>query len=1049
MPDNAFPSPAAVPSSAAVLERMERALRRRMLLGVGLWTLLVLASLILGVRAHQRDALENAELVANAYVDKDLMFRAWVTRHGGVYVKPSEQTLPNPWLQVPDRDVVTRDGMALTLVNPAYATREVLEEFSSKTGIRGHLTSLKLKNPNNAPDEWEVLALKRLDRGLPFVSEQLGEGDGQVLRLMRPVFMEKGCMSCHADMGIPVGGVRGGLSVSLPMAPYQAIEADSLRMSLISHGGFWLLGLLGLGMVYPRGREGLRVRAQAEFLRFREARRATAVLSLSERFDSLGEADLIREGLETAEALSESRLGFFHFVNEDQTSLELSAWTRETLHHCQAVYDSHYPLDQAGVWADCARQRRPIIHNDYGALPNKRGLPEGHAPLNRLLTVPVIEGGLVRVIMGVGNKTEPYESQDEELLQTLANDIWRMVQRKRAETRLRASERLLREAQQVAHMGSWSLDHGSGEMVWSEEVFRILGLEPGSVKAELASLLGGLPPEEQARVKAQLEAAMAEHREYRSTLRLTLPEGGVKKVLIQGLTNYTPGGQPRTTVGTLQDVSEQERIESLRRSEANLTALFENTERMIWSVDTQLHLVVGNNRFLAFMEEQTGGRLAPGSGIPFESLAEPLAQAWRQGYEGALAGQEQQVEVQLPGTGGQPCWLEFQFVPIHDDEDRLAGVTVFGLDFTGRKQEDAARLEAMVHMQRLLGELETLHSQTLLVNNLNDLLQSCRDEGEAYSVISLALGELFPRCHGCLALVQEGGDLERVSLWGEGLCRKGQGFAMEDCWGLRRGSLHEVEDIAHGLVCQHLEGLPRAGYFCLPLIVRGETLGLLHLAYPDQVTAAQRASLISLAQSVGETVKLSLSNLRLRLAMQDQAIHDPLTGLFNRRYLDEILPRELSRAQRTNSRLALGMLDIDHFKRFNDSLGHEVGDLVLREIGRLLHEYLRKSDIACRYGGEELLVIMPDSTAADAAQRLEAMRQLIHGASILHQGKTLPAITLSVGVAEAFVHGSGPQELLRHADQALYRAKAEGRDRVVVAAVEGPGAAEKNGGEAG
>lgn len=1042
MPDKPAPYASHDRSSAGVLEHMERSLRHKVLLGAVFWTALVLVSLVLGLRTHQQDAVDHAQLVANAYVDKDLLFRAWVTRHGGVYVKPSEQTPPNPYLDVPYRDVVTREGMALTLVNPAYATRELLEEFAIKTGIRGRLTSLKLKNPNNVPDDWEVQALKRLEQGLPHVSELVGKGDTQVLRLMRPVYMEKGCMRCHEDMGIPVGALRGGLSVSLPMAPYHAIEAASTQLASVSHGGFWFLGLLALAVLYQRGRESLRVRAQAEFQRAREAQRATTVLSLSERFDSLSEADIIREGLEAAEALSDSHLGFFHFVNEDQMSLELSTWTRETLHHCQAVYDSHYPLDKAGIWADCARQRRPIVHNDYAAAPNKRGLPEGHASLVRLLTVPVIEGGLVRVIAGVGNKPGPYENQGVELVQALANDIWRMVQRKRVETRLRASERLLREAQQAGRLGSWSLDHGTGEMAWSEEVYRILGIAPDSGKPALQRLLDLLPAEEQERAHSQLEVAVAEHREYRATLRLVLPEGQVKKVLVQGHTSYAPDGQPRSTVGTLQDVSEQERIESLRRSEANLTALFENTERMIWSVDTQLRLVVGNSRFLDFMEEQTGRRLAPGMDIPFAALAEPLAQVWQPHYAAALGGQEQLAEVQLPGPQGEPRWLEFQFVPIQDDESHLAGVTVFGLDFTERKQGEAARAEAMAHMQRLLGELETLHSQTLQVNNLNDLLQSCRDEAEAYNVIGLALTELFPDCHGCLALVRDDGDLERVSLWGDSPCSMGLGFAMEDCWGLRRGSLHEVEDIAHGLVCNHLEGLPRAGYFCLPLIVRGETLGLLHLAYPDQASPAQRAALVSLAQSVGETIKLSLSNLRLRLAMQEQAIHDPLTGLFNRRYLDETLPRELHRAQRTRNKLALGMLDIDHFKRFNDSLGHEVGDLVLREIGRLLRENLRKSDMACRYGGEELLVIMPDSTAADAAQRLEWVRQQIHGAHILHQGQELPAVTLSVGVAEAFVHGSDPVDLLRCADQALYRAKAEGRDRVVVTPMPGQGLAE-------
>jgi diguanylate cyclase (GGDEF)-like protein len=169
----------------------------------------------------------------------------------------------------------------------------------------------------------------------------------------------------------------------------------------------------------------------------------------------------------------------------------------------------------------------------------------------------------------------------------------------------------------------------------------------------------------------------------------------------------------------------------------------------------------------------------------------------------------------------------------------------------------------------------------------------------------------------------------------------------------------------------------------------------------------------------------------LRRRLHDQATRDPLTGLFNRRYLDDTLPRELHRILRKGTPLCVAMLDLDHFKRFNDTFGHDAGDLALRESSRLLRENLRKSDIACRYGGEEFLLVLPDSALEDASQRLEQIRSRFESMEIRREGQLLATITFSAGIATAPEHGSTPEELLRAADAALYAAKQAGRNRVL------------------
>jgi diguanylate cyclase (GGDEF)-like protein len=218
----------------------------------------------------------------------------------------------------------------------------------------------------------------------------------------------------------------------------------------------------------------------------------------------------------------------------------------------------------------------------------------------------------------------------------------------------------------------------------------------------------------------------------------------------------------------------------------------------------------------------------------------------------------------------------------------------------------------------------------------------------------------------------------------------------------------------------------------VPLTVQGETLGLLCFIGAATRKGEHQVSQQQLAVTVGEAVKLSLSNLRLREKLREQATHDPLTGLFNRRYLDESLPRELHRAQRGNSPLCVAMLDLDHFKRLNDTFGHDAGDSLLRELGQVLHEKLRKSDIVCRYGGEEFVLVLPDSSLANAWQRVEQIRVLIKELQIRHGEHLLGMMTVSAGIAGAREHGSTARELMRAADNALYAAKQAGRDRVVV-----------------
>ena len=225
----------------------------------GVWTLLIAGLSLWGARQEMHTAREIARSQARAYFNKDQAFRFWSTSHGGVYVPTNERTPPNPYLaHIPERDIETSSGRKLTLMNPAYMLRQIMEEYSDLYGVKGHITSLKPMRPENAPDEWERTALAAFERGKEEVFEFVKIDGALFLRLMRPMIAKKGCLKCHGVQGYKEGDVRGGVGVSLSAAPLFAktragIVSWSLKLGLV-----WFLGLGGIGLVSRSFRERIR-----------------------------------------------------------------------------------------------------------------------------------------------------------------------------------------------------------------------------------------------------------------------------------------------------------------------------------------------------------------------------------------------------------------------------------------------------------------------------------------------------------------------------------------------------------------------------------------------------------------------------------------------------------------------------------------------------------------------------------------------------------------------------------------------------------------------
>jgi len=324
-------------------------------------------------------------------------------------------------------------------------------------------------------------------------------------------------------------------------------------------------------------------------------------------------------------------------------------------------------------------------------------------------------------------------------------------------------------------------------------------------------------------------------------------------------------------------------------------------------------------------------------------------------------------------------------------------------------------------------------SQRLAVTaQMLQTMDSLTRADELHSVLPAFLPKLLPGSSGAVYLYRSSRDfLQRAATWG-GAGHHPELVSPSECWGLRFGRAHAART-GDDMHCPHWGDAPPASGrtdLCVPMISQGEVLGMLAVCVPDGPDVALE---LAAATTISEQLAIGISNINLREVLRRQSTVDELTGLYNRRYFDETLRRELFRAERMRASLAVVMIDLDHFKRMNDTYGHEAGDLVLRSVGRCLREGVRRSDIPCRYGGEELALVLPECDAAAARACAELLRKTIAALDLHHGDVVLPQVTASFGIALWPAHGEHAGGLVQSADRALYTAKHEGRNRVCMA----------------
>lgn len=326
-----------------------------------------------------------------------------------------------------------------------------------------------------------------------------------------------------------------------------------------------------------------------------------------------------------------------------------------------------------------------------------------------------------------------------------------------------------------------------------------------------------------------------------------------------------------------------------------------------------------------------------------------------------------------------------------------------------------------------------------IINEMNNILVGSASIKETLEIISLYLKKLLPFTAGIVYIMKSSANyLEATIEWNSPKLQE-KIFSPNQCWSLRQGQIHTYYNDEAEMLCEHNSHTPELpSYMCVPMLAQNEIIGVLYLEILQAPGAAQ-SEIKKLVQQIqllipnlAGQIALSISNIKLHEILKTRSTRDPLTSLYNRAYLSETLERDIQRAKRNNISIAVAMMDLDHFKNANDTYGHEAGDTILKKVSTLLIENIRDSDIICRYGGEEILIVLYDSNLKDAESRIDQMRNAISQLSFNFSG-VLYSPTASFGIAMYPEHvAEDPDKLIKAADSAMYQSKHNGRNMVTI-----------------
>ncbi len=557
---------------------------------------------------------------------------------------------------------------------------------------------------------------------------------------------------------------------------------------------------------------------------------------------------------------------------------------------------------------------------------------------------------------------------------------------------------------------------------------RLLGVERGSLL--LTPFLSHVAPAFQPAFTAHLQEVFASQARQSCTLQLATQAGAVLHVAMESIAFESPGSGLLQCRSAFSDITARKQAEEeIKTTCAFLENIIDSSADPIWIVDEHGHFTRWNQaaaEVYGYQPENLAGQTAFDFYADKKALDKMLGQLRRDGF---VRG----YEIDIQKKDGAIATFSLSIRLFRDEAGKSTGSVCVARDLSEPRKCLMKLSQINARLQALVEEADKRNRELTLINSMAEKLQSCLSLDEAYPLITQHAQAIFTARSGALFIQDPSTNLlEAVSTWGDAVAGE-PAFPPTDCWALRRGRENLGAGHHRELRCRHVPPLQPANYLCLPLLVHRETLGLLHIQDLSDITQERAEPLKTLAVTISDHISLALANIRLRETLRHQVVHDVLTGLFNRRYLEETLEREIYRGRRKGAPLGLIMLDLDHFKHFNDTFGHEAGDNLLGTLGKFLASQVRREDVACRYGGEEFVLILAEASQEIVRQRAEDIRRGFPKLPVMHRGQMLQNVTLSLGVAMFPDHGATGRDVLRAADDAMYRAKAQGRNRVVVA----------------
>ncbi len=486
--------------------------------------------------------------------------------------------------------------------------------------------------------------------------------------------------------------------------------------------------------------------------------------------------------------------------------------------------------------------------------------------------------------------------------------------------------------------------------------------------------------------------------------------------------------------------------DSLRASEERFRLLFENAVEGVFTMTADGKFLNANPSLARMLNYEGRDQfILEVAAIGAKAYVEPkeherlLADLTE---KGVLTG----FETVYRRRDGSIIWVALNLRAYMAADGAITTIEGFCSDITEKKKAEETQnriteeleqrvAERTAELSGYIGKLEQRNLQQSLLQEMDELLQVCRSSSESFAIIDKFVDRFFPDHSGALYLLDSNnGLLDKRVVWGniDGIVTE---FGRDECWALRQGKPYSVCGEGKRLFCSHVHEEEHFSYLCAPLIAQGEVLGLLYIlsSQTDLECKGWVERMLGLTATFTNHLGLSLANLKLQDRLWNQSMTDPLTGLYNRRFMEEFLDLESLRSKRHDRPFSLIMIDVDHFKKFNDIHGHEAGDLVLKEIAAYFKKHCRDSDVACRYGGEEFVILLPTCSIDDALARAQILcRGVREDVRISYHNQTLE-VTLSMGVASNPLHATDIDEMLKAADAALYRAKNNGRDQVIVA----------------